>query len=134
MQVMTSVVLDPVTVGQMIMTFVPSNAGSVYPDTITSEERFKSGSSHLTVVNKLNSFDGNTCSHSVIYQWFSDKLTVMNDFCCLATKCCHGNIVKHVVKHCQSYLIIISRHRWWSGKYCDIVHYIFSGPVQLQKK
>ena len=57
MQVMTTVVLDLVTVGQMMVTFVPSNAGSVYPDTITSEERFRSGLSHLTVVNKLNSFD-----------------------------------------------------------------------------
>ena len=52
-QEMTSVVLDPVIVGQMMVTFVPTNAGSVYPDTITSEDRFKSGSSHLTVVNKL---------------------------------------------------------------------------------
>ena len=58
MQEMTSFVLDPVTVGQMMVTFVPSNAGSVYPDTITSEERFKSGSSHLTVVNNLKGFDG----------------------------------------------------------------------------
>ena len=56
MQEITSVVLDPVTVEQMMVTFVPTNAGSVYPDTIISEDRFKSGSSHLAV-NKLNSFD-----------------------------------------------------------------------------
>ena len=54
MQVMmTSVVLDRVTVGQMMVTFVPSSAGSVYPDTITSEHKFKRGSSHLTVVKLI---------------------------------------------------------------------------------